>query len=261
MFYIVSIAFPAAVRYRDGMWKKAEFRAVRSGLLAVVAASALWAAPAFAGAVTTNVEKWITTIDTGDSGAGLGSGPFGTVEIDLNSTTGSKTTANQAIILVTLTNGELWANTSNHEDFAFNVSSRLRSVTPTVSAPFPYQFDAYSSTKTYKAGGIGNFAEGVDCSGCAGGTSGNYKGVLSLTYSFAGGLLITDFLDLNGNACSAGNASNCFAVDVGVPDGKGGFTTGAAAAAKPMRRIPEPATAALVAGVLAMLGWARRRRA
>ncbi len=221
---------------------------LRFGMLGALAALALaGASPASAAAIVG--AKYITTLDTTSSAANLPGSAFGTVELD-------QIPATEVDVLVSLTATETWVGSDSKNTMAWNLSSAAKTASLAVTSPFSYNTKSYNNTTGYSQSPFNNFNSGIDAQ--SNGALGTH-GLLTLKFTYSGGITVDDFItNFSGSGTGAGGGSYYFAVDLGITaTGK----TGSIAASQKPRRIPEPATAALVAGGLAILGWARRRRA
>jgi len=170
-----------------------------------------------------------------------GTGPFGTVEVQTESSTTVKVT-------LTLTKpGELIIDTGAHYAFTFNLTGV--SGTPTITSLSPTGVLAVATPPgPFTQPGFGSFSDALICTVCGSGAS-NKSGMDPTSFSF----LVTDSSGLT-PANFTSNGSAVFTADILGNNG----LTGAVGAN--VATTPEPASMALFGTGLVAIGAFMRRR-
>lgn len=162
-----------------------------------------------------------------------GTDPFGTVTL-------TQTTPDMVTVTETLAPEEVFAGTGAGEALEFNVTGP---VTIDVLTP---GFSVGPNPATASA--FGSFLESVMCTVCRGGKLTNPDGPLTFTVSSAGGVTVSDFI--------GSSKGFYFASDIRGNNGNTGNVAALGAS-----NVPEPASAALMAVGLGLVGLSRWRRA
>jgi hypothetical protein len=163
--------------------------------------------------------------------------------------------ANDVEVTVTLASGNVFAITGDGDDqvFLFNVDKSVTLV-GTITSPFGPLGGSFTLNGSGKGG---TYSNGIGCVSsptvkCTG-TSDLLTGPISFELKNSGGLTVTDFTKSSGG--------DFFAEDIGVPDGKGGFSTGVTTSdTVTITSTPEPASIVLLVGVLALILIPLRKR-
>ena len=211
------------------------FKAMVAGLL-ITGASVGFSSIASASTLTYN-------LTTNDCSSGCGSGPFGTVTVSSISST-------EVSVNLTLAANEVFAVTGAGDALLFDLTGN-----PTISISnltTGFSADRIASGGSIHAGGTGHWQYDIVCSGCGNGTSSpNLSGPINFDVTVAGGITPASFIQ-NDN-------SLFFATDIGVSNGRGGYSTGDVAAPS-VSATPLPAALPLFIGGLGMIGLLSRRR-
>jgi hypothetical protein len=176
-----------------------------------------------------------------------GCGPFGTVTV--SSVSGHP---NEVAVSLTLTPGEVFANTGAGAALLFDVQGNP---TLTVSG-LTSAFSFVQPTSPIMADGSGQWNTEILCDVCGSGTSPPQdSGPINFILAVASGTLAPSSFVTN-------NKNVLFASDLGVPNGSGGFFTGDVVTKNGLTPVPLPAAAWLMISALAgLFPWARKRHA
>jgi len=201
----------------------------------MISAAALFIAPDV-------VNATVYTLSVADPGAGLGSGPFGTISVtqDVNGTS--------LDISETLNSGfEFHAGNANHPALAFSISGN-----PTISVSGVTSGFTLTSTSagSISAPPFGSFGYAFTCSGCGPGFGGGLTGPLSFVLSDAGTLTPAS---LGFNSYDGSNIF--FTTDLVIANGNTGNVGATLTPA-----VPEPSTWAMMILGFVGLGFMAYRR-
>src|SRR5512143_1037099 len=148
-----------------------------SGLGAMLAVLAI--APAMNGATI----MYDLTVNGCSGTGGCGTGPFGTIQLSDNGSTGAAAAVN---VTLTLAAGERFAGSGAGDALEFNVVGPINITVNTSGFAVGPAPDTAST--------FGTFLESVTCTACTGGQAGNPTGPLSFTVGSATGVTVASFI-------------------------------------------------------------------